>query len=156
MLFFFAFSLFAQERVLNTGLTSDEQYSFIGMGLEELIDRFGPPRAVFAARGNEVWQDDVVFQYTGVDFYIYRDRIWQVRFTTTHSISNGDRKADVLRILENIAAVNAGSENRASVLEDRWDHVLLPITGKDWPLTLRVNFNTIGQVTAIFLYRSDF
>jgi hypothetical protein len=113
------------------------------MTLEELIDRFGPPRNVFTARGNEIWQDDVVFQYTGVDFYIFRDRVWQVRFTSTHGISDGDTKWSVMQAL--------GSHS-----EDMGNHLLMPITGRNWPLMLRVNFSNLEQVASIFLYRLNF
>jgi len=120
------FPLFTQERHLNTGLNNDEQYAFIGMKLEELIDRFGPPRAVAASRGAEIWQDDVVFQYTGVDFYISVDRVWLVKFVSTHGISNGDTKFAVMRTLGNTA-------------QDMGDHVLMPVAGTNWPLLFRVN-----------------
>jgi hypothetical protein len=133
----------AQERPLNIGLSIEEQHAFIGMMLSDVIDRFGPPRTVAAVRGIELWQDDVVFQYTGVDFYILRDRVWQVRFNTTHGISNGEPKASVLLTL-------------GSTAEDKGDHVFMPIAGKNWPLTLRVNINDTGRVSAIFLYRTDF
>ena len=143
LLFLLSFALNAQERPLNIGLSLDEQYSFIGLTLAELIERFGPPRTVFAARGNEIWQDDVVFQYTSVDFYIFRDRVWQVRFASTHNIANGDSKTNVLWAL-------------GSRAQDWGAYILMPITDRDWPLTLRVNFNASAQVSAIFLYRSDF
>ena len=144
-LFILTFSLSAQERPLNTGLSIDEQYYFVGMTLEELINRFGPPRAVYSARGNEIWQDDVVFQYNGADVYIYRDRIWQVKFASTHGISNGDKRAAALLALGNKA-------------EDKGDHALVSISGKSWPMTMRVNFSNngnTGTVTAIYIYRSD-
>jgi len=146
LLFLFVFPLCSQERPLNTGLSNEEQYSFVGMTLQELIECFGSPRTVAVARGNEIWQDDVVFQYTGVDFFIHRDRVWQVKFVTTHGVSNGDRKQNVLRAI-------------GSSAEDMGDHIIMTITGRDWPLILRVNFNNssnTGQVTAIFLYRPDF
>jgi len=148
LLFVFLFwppLLSAQERPLNAGLSIDEQYAFIGMTLEQLIDRFGPPRAVAAARGIETWQDDVVFQYTGVDFYIHINRVWQVQFTSTHGISHGNRKTAVIQILGNTT-------------QDEGDYALVPVLNKDWPLMMRVNFNSAdnGQVTAIFLYRPDF
>ena len=156
-LLFLIFPLFpalldAQERPLNTGLSPDEQYAFIGMTLEELVDRFGPPRTVAAVRGIEPWQDDVVFQYTGVDFYIHINRVWQVQFATTHGISHGNRKTAVMLILGNIASEGAAAE-------DKGDHALVPVANRDWPLMIRINFNNeenTGQVTAIFLYRPDF
>jgi len=143
LLLLLALQIPAQERPLNTGLSEDEQYAFIGMKLTDVIERFGPPRAVAAARGVELWQDDVVFLYTGVDFFIYIDRVWQVRFNTTHGVSNGDPKAAVLLTLGDKA-------------QDKGDHALLQAAGRDWPLTVRVNFNDAGQVSAIFLYRPDF
>jgi len=143
LLLFLTFSLHAQERPLNTGLSIEEQQAFVGMMLSEVIDRFGPPRTVAVARGIELWQDDVVFRYTGVDFYIFRDRVWQVRFLATHGVSIGDRKETVLHTLGEMA-------------EDMEEYVLLPIDGQNWPLILRVNFNNDENVNAIFLYHPYF
>jgi len=141
-----ALSLFAQNQPVYTGLSNDEQLSFVGMMMADLINRFGSPRTVIAERGNEPWQDDVVFQYNGADFYIYRDRVWQVKIASTHGVSVGDRKTVVLLVLGNMAI-------------DRGDHILLPITGRDWPLMMRVNFSSsdnTGLVNAIYIYRPDF
>jgi len=142
----FTFPLIAQNQPIYTGLSNDEQLSFVGMMMQDLLERFGSPRSVIAERGNEVWQDDVVFQYNGADFYIYRDRIWQVKLASTHGISNGDRKSAALLVMGNNA-------------QDKGDHALLSITGRNWPLMMRVNFNNTsnsGVVTAIYIYRMDF
>jgi hypothetical protein len=139
-LFLLAFPVWAQHTAI---VNTDERLSFVGMTLAEVIERFGAPRTVFTARGNELWQDDVVFQYPEGDFHFYRDRVWQVRLTSVSGISNRDRKAAVLLILGNTA-------------EDRGDHVLFSISGRDWPLMLRVNFNNSGLVSAIYVYRPDF
>ena len=120
-----------------------DPFSFVGLTPAELIGRLGPPGTVLAARGNEVWQDDVVFRYAEGDFYIYRDRVWQVRLASLRGLSNGDPKQAALLVLGN------------AVL-DRGDHVLLPVTGGSWPLMLRVNFNETGFVSAIYIYRPDF
>jgi len=143
LLLFFIFPLFAQNQPIYAGLDVNEQLSLVGMMMADLLERFGPPRSVVSERGNEPWQDDVVFQYNGADFYIYRDRIWQVKLASTHGISNGDKKAAVLLALGNSAV-------------DKEDHALLAINGKSWPLMMRVNFNNTGLVTAIYIYRSDF
>ena len=135
-LLLFSFPLWAQ---VNTG----EQLSFIGLTLQQVIERFGAPSTVFTARGNELWQDDVVFRYAEGDFYIYQDRVWKVRFTSAHGISQGERKAAVLLTLGN-------------TVQDRGDHVLFPISGRNWPLMMRINFNNSGIVTAIYIYRPDF
>lgn len=138
--------LWAQNQPVYAGLSNDEQLSFVGMMMADLIERFGTPRSVITERGSEAWQDDVVFQYNGADFYIFRDRIWQVKLASTHGVSNGDRKSAVLRVLGNSAS-------------DRGNHVLVQLAGRDWPLMMRVNFNNsanTGVVTAIYIYRPDF
>ena len=148
MLIIFSLPLWAQQTAVITAavpaaIANDEKLSFVGMTLSELIERFGTPKAALAARGNEQWQDDVIFQYNEGDFYIHRDRVWQVMLSSACGVSNRDRKAAVLLALGNTA-------------QDRGDYILLPISGKDWPLMLRVNMNNSGQVSAIYIYRSDF
>ena len=132
LLFFIAMPLFAQ----------DDSYSLVGIKLADLIERFGAPKAVLAARGNEIWQDDVVFQYDEGDFYIFRDRVWQIKLSSAHGVSLGDPRAAALLVT-------------GSAAEDRGDHLLLPLAGSR-PLMLRINFNNMGVVSSIFIYRPDF
>jgi len=139
LILFFVLPLWPQEQV---GVTGDP-FSLVGMKVAELVERFGPPTAVFAIRGNEVWQDDVVFRYTGTDFYIVKDRVWQVKLTAALGINLGDPKQAALLVL----GVKA---------QDRGDHLLMPVSGKDWPLMFRVNINNAGRVAAIYIYRPDF
>jgi hypothetical protein len=137
---FFAIALLF---ILGSPLWAEDSLAFIGMKLSELIERFGAPKTVFAARGNEIWQDDVVFRYDPGDFYIYGDRVWQVRVTSAFGISVGDpRQAAVLAL--------------GSRAEDRGDHLFMPVTGMDWPLMLRANINSAGRVASIFVFRTDF
>ena len=139
LLLLVAFPLLPQEEAN----AANDPLFFVGMTLTDLIGRFGAPAAVFAARGNELWQDDVVFRYAGGDFYIYRDRVWQVKLVSACGVTNGNSKTAALAALGNTA-------------QDRGDHALLPLTGGNWPLMLRVNFNETGLVVAIYIYRSDF
>jgi hypothetical protein len=142
LLLFFAVPLWAQETA-NAGANADVQLSFVGMRLAELVERFGSPKAVFAVRGNEIWQDDVVFQYAEGDFYIFKDRVWQVKLASARGISLGDPRAAALLVLGGTA-------------EDRGDHLLLTLAEKNWPLMFRVNFNNAGLVSALYIYRSDY
>ncbi|MDR3247824.1 MAG: hypothetical protein LBT39_03470, partial [Treponema sp.] len=64
--------------------------AFIGLTLEGLFARFGVPREVYALRGQEEWQDDVVLVYPQGDFYVFRDRVWQVGVPSAHGIRVGD------------------------------------------------------------------
>jgi hypothetical protein len=125
---------------------SDDIASNIGLRLEDLFLRFGAPKAVHAARGDEDWQDDVVFIYNEWDFYIYRDRVWQVGLKSGYGVKIGDTKA---------AAVLALADKAQAPHLDEGDYLLYPITGGVWPLSLRVNFNA-GRISGIFVYRTDF
>ena len=58
---------------------ASDHISYVGMTLAEVIEIFGAPETVAVARGLEIWQDDVVFQYSDMDLFIYRDRVWQIK-----------------------------------------------------------------------------
>jgi hypothetical protein len=121
---------------------NDDIISNIGLKLEDLLTRFGTPKAVQAARGDEDWQDDVVFVYNEWDFYIYRDRVWQIGIKSGYGVKIGDAKAAVLLALSDKA-------------RDEGDYLLYPIAGGAWPLSLRINF-TAGKISGMFVYRTDF
>ena len=151
LLILLACPIWAQNQPIYAGLSNDDQLSFVGMMMADMLERFGTPRSVVPERGREVWQDDVVFQYNGVDFYVYRDRVWQIKIASTHGISNGDRKPAALLAL--------GSIPNGSAVEDKGDHAIITISGRIWSLIMRVNFSNTsntGQVTAIYIYRPDF
>ena len=116
---------------------------YVGMKLEELLGKFGTPQSVYAARGQEPWQDDVVFTYSEGDFYVFKDRVWQVSVKTACGVSVGEPKQAALLALGEEAA-------------DLGDHLFLPLPDSGWPLALRVNLNTSGKVSAIFIYRPDY
>jgi hypothetical protein len=116
--------------------------SLIGMSVSQLIENFGPPRAVYASRGIESWQDDVVFEYSGVDFYIYRDKVWQLSLDAGHGISKGDPRAAVFLVLGETA-------------QDNGKYILGRLRDTSWPLEWRFNIEN-GKVSAIYLYRMDY
>jgi hypothetical protein len=145
VLFLGVLPLKSQDRPGRTLFPTGDPFALVGMRLEDLIGRFGPPQAVYALRGPEEWQDDVVFVYSEGDFYVAKDRVWQVGLKSVYSLKLGDPRAAALLVL--------GEE-----AQDRGDYALRPFTGGSgaWPLTLRVNFNGAGLVSAIFIYRPDF
>jgi hypothetical protein len=124
------------------GSRHDEIISNIGISLEELFLRFGVPKEVHAARGDADWQDDVVFVYNDWDFYIYRDRVWQIGLKSGYGMKIGDAKAVAILLL-------------ADKARDEGDYLLYPLTGGALPVSLRVNF-TVGKISGIFVYRTDF
>ena len=119
-----------------------EPLSFVGMTLNELFERFGPPASVYTARGEEIWQDDVVFVYKEGNFFIYRNRVWQLGLSSLYGIKVGDAKAVALLVL--------GDEAR-----DEDNYLLHNLSGFGWPLSLRVNLSD-GKVSAIYVYRPDY
>ena len=114
----------------------------IGISLEELIRRFGVPRSVYAVRGLEEWQDDVVFVYDEGDFYIIKDRVWQLGLSAAYLIRSGDSRSAVFL-------------NFGEAISFAEDYAIFLLRGYNWPLALRCNFDSGGRVTAIFIYRSD-
>ena len=129
-------------QALPDGNQSEELFYFVGLRLDDLIARFGIPQAVHAVRGNEYWQDDVVFVYSEGDFYIYRDRVWQIGLRSVFGFRIGDAKALAMLVLGDKA-------------QDRGDFILFPIPGGYWPLSLRISVSE-GRISGIFVYRSDF
>ena len=116
--------------------------SFLGMNMPEMLQRFGPPASVYSVRGPEEWQDDVVFIYNDYEFYILKDRVWQVGVKTAYRIRLADPDSAVFLSLGE--AVLSGRE-----------FAVFPLKGTNWPAALRCNFDSSGKVTAIFIYRSD-
>ncbi|MDR2808467.1 MAG: hypothetical protein LBB43_05595 [Spirochaetaceae bacterium] len=117
--------------------------AFIGLTLKELITKFGVPYEVYALRGPESWQDDVVFIYEQGDFYIYRDRVWQVSIKTACDIIVGDDWNTVQLLM--------------GTAQYKFDRCLIySLHGSAWPLMIRFNFDEASNVSAIFVYRPDF
>jgi hypothetical protein len=117
--------------------------AFIGMTLGELIAERGAPESVHALRGAEEWQDDVVFVYPDGDYYVYKDRVWQLGLPAAYGIKVGDRQSMIPLVLgEKVQTFDA--------------YTLFSIGGRAWPLTLRLNVGRNGLVSEIFIYRPDF
>jgi hypothetical protein len=114
----------------------------IGNTLTELINRYGVPKQVYAVRGVASWQDDVVFVYDSGEFYIFGNRVWQLKFRSAYNIKDGDSKAVVNRVM---------GEGR-----DFEGYTLYQLPGKVWPIMLRVNWDAAGRAAGIYIYRSDF
>jgi hypothetical protein len=117
--------------------------ALIGLSLEALLARFGAPQAVYPVRGLEPWQDDVVFAYGAGDFYIYRDRVWQLGLQAVYGVKVGDPRGIVSLVF-------------GEGLEEGEERILCPLFGWNWPLALRFNIGAAGTVSAIYIYRSDF
>jgi hypothetical protein len=121
--------------------------ALIGLSLGELIGRYGAPVAVYAVRGREDWQDDVVFSYGEREFYFYKDRVWQVSVTRAYGIRIGENRNVIPLVMgEGTKVADGYSLAAAPPAEPRLS----------WPVQVRFNNDSRGLITAIFIYRSDF
>ena len=121
---------------------SDTPTALIGLTIEEMLRRFGAPRSVYAVRGLEEWQDDVVFVYDEADFYILRDRVWKVGIRSAYRISAGD-------------PIAAARLHFTELMRAGPDFDIFFLRGYNWPMAVRFNFNSAGRISAIFIYRTD-
>jgi hypothetical protein len=128
----------------NPGASDPENpANLVGLTLNEVIGRFGIPQGVYAVRGEEEWQDDVVFSYEDREFYFYRDRVWQLGLKAAFGVKVGENR----NVIPLIMGANV-------VVEETYS--LAPLSGWSWPMNVRFNNDSRGLVTAIFIYRSDF
>ena len=142
LIMLFSQPLWAQESGNAADIYGDPQ-SLIGLALNELIARFGPPESVHTSRGQEIWQDDVVFVYAGGEFYIFGNRVWQAGLKSACGVSVGDSRPAVTLTL-------------GAQATDHGKFLTMPLPSGGWPLALRVNFSAAGRVSAIFIYRPDY
>jgi hypothetical protein len=149
LLLFLAFAAFAfaQEEAVPVELGpipwARDPEDFIGWTLGDVFAGLGPPNAVYAVRGEEAWQDDVVFVYDGIDLYVSENRVWQAGVQTARGVSQGDPKAAVLFVLGGKA-------------QDGGGHILLSVSNRPWPLAIRYNLDAAGKVRSIYIYRPDY
>jgi hypothetical protein len=116
--------------------------SLVGMTLSDLIKTFGIPKNVYAVRGVAAWQDDVVFMYDRMEFFIYGNRVWQLKVHSAYNIKDGDTKTAITRLM---------GEGR-----NFEGYTLYQLPGKAWPIMLRINWDSSGRASGIYIYRSDF
>jgi hypothetical protein len=137
---------------LDQGPENSSPESLIGATLAELLAREGTPRSVYAVRGLEAWQDDVVFVYPSLDVYLFKDRVWQVSPREAYRVKTGDTRASAE------AALGPGFTQIPGAREGEYA-LIYAFADRPWPLALRVNFRKGLEgdtVSAIYIYRSDF
>lgn len=117
--------------------------SYIGYTLEMVFKQLGAPKSVHPVRGTEAWQDDVVFVYSSVEIYLFRDRVWQVCPVSVYNMKMGDSSGAVAQVM-------------GKPLLETEKYLLYRLPSQAWPVMLRINLNTEGSVASFFIYRSDF
>jgi hypothetical protein len=129
-------------------LFSQDPVSVLGYSVRELIEGFGPPEKLWPFRGTEPWQDDVVLAYPGgLSFFVWGDRVWQLRLEKDSPLS-------MLGIKPGMAAEAAigvlGEPRRAEGPSLGWE-----LGGRAFPVWIRA-IVTEGSIVDLYLYRADF
>jgi hypothetical protein len=129
-------------------LLPDDPAALLGLGLAEVWARFGAPDKVLVSRGDEAWQDDVVFAYEkAVSLYWSVDRLWQLRFGAGYAGS-------VYGIFVGDAAEKVVSTLGTPYFRDD-SNLVFRLAYRGYPVRLRTAI-AAGKVTDIYVYRADF
>ncbi len=126
----------------------DDPATELGLTLAKVFETHGVPAKVYAARGLEPWQDDVVFEYApGYSLFLFGDRVWQVRLAPPYAGSCfglflGDAWDKTYTML--------GKPYREEEGAAEWR---VPFDG--FPVRLRI-LGKDGKIADIYLYRADF
>lgn len=129
-------------------LLADDPAPLLGCTVADTISRFGAPDSVYAVRGPESWQDDVAFAYdSGFTFFLYGDRLWQLRLTppyagSIYGLFLGDASDKVL------SSLGQPYERQADALVYRMPY-------KGYPVELKLVFDQ-DRLVDVYLYRADF
>ena len=129
-------------------IAPDDPAALLGLTPAQVIERFGPPESVFAIRGAEPWQDDVVFDYGGgFSLFLFKDRVWQVRIAEPYAepVLGLVVGSDVER-----AAAALGAPERALAGAYEW-----ALPGEAWPVRLR-GVTDGERIRELYIYRADF
>jgi hypothetical protein len=117
--------------------------SYAGFTIQNLNDELGMPTSVHAVRGNEAWQDDVVFVYPSIEVYLFKDRVWQVCPVSVYDIKRGDSIDQVKNLIsEPLIATE--------------QYLLYRLKSLAWPMMFRINLDQEGKAESFFIYRADF
>jgi len=127
----------------------DDPAVLLGLNPAQAIERFGAPTSVFAIRGTEAWQDDVVFDYGGgFSLFLFKDRVWQIRVAKPYA-------SPVLGFVVGTSKERAASALGSPVLElagaVEWN-----LPGEAWPVRLRGIVDEAGLIPELYVYRADF
>jgi len=121
--------------------------TLVGLTLPEALERFGAPAEVFAARGAESWQDDVVFYYPpGFYLFWYQNRVWQARVDgsfggTFLNLAMGRSREQVLAAL-------------GPPMREVGDSLVYHLEDRGYPVRLRLYFRD-GALADAYCYRGD-
>jgi hypothetical protein len=144
-------TLFVVLFVFSGLLASAEDFDpapLIGLDLQGAVGALGLPQKMFAYRGVDGSQDNVVFYYPDYRYlFWYRDRVWQVRCDRRFAglvfgLSLGMSREEVEKISSRQLVPNG-------------DSLYFDLDGEKYPLRVRLVF-AANLLTDLYVYRSDF
>jgi hypothetical protein len=141
LLMFFAAVFFLHAQEHNSAAVDPSSY--VGFTLEKLFEELGMPTSVHAVRGNEFWQDDVVFVYPSIEIYIFKDRVWQVCPVSVYNMNMGD-SVDQIKMTMGEPLIAAEQ------------YFLYRLPSQAWPMMFRINLDQEKKAASFFMYRADF
>ena len=124
--------------------------ALVGLTPPEAFQLFGAPEQVYAARGEESWQDDVVFYYPGhLYLFWYQNRVWQARvderfsgsFLASKTLAMGAGRTEVLALL-------------GPPMRELGDSLVYHLEDRGYPVRLRLYFRE-GLLADAYCYRGD-
>jgi len=127
---------------------NDPMVGRLGYRLQQAVEEWGPPQELAVSRGNEAWQDSVVFYYADHSYlYWWGNRLWQIRFDKRYKgeilgVEIGLERSEVLKRLGKPFTV---SDN----------DLLYQLPDRGFPIRLRLIFSN-DRLSDVYLYRADF
>ena len=119
----------------------------VGLNLAEALERFGAPAEVSAVRGEEAWQDDVVFFYPQhLYLFWYQNRVWQVRLDALYEGG--------FRGLAMGASRSAVRQALGAPMKELEDSVVYQLEERGYPVRLRLYFEE-ERLVDLYCYRGD-
>jgi len=126
---------------------ADDPTGLIGMNPAQAFAALGAPQEIFAWRGQEPAEDDIVFFYPDFRYvFWFQSRVWQVRF-------DGRYAGTVLgfSIGMDHAAAQAQAEGR---LQEAGDSLYLALDTGPYPIRVRLAM-VDHRIADIYVFRSD-
>jgi opacity protein-like surface antigen len=126
---------------------ADDPTGLIGMDPAQAFAALGAPREIFAWRGAEPAEDDIVFFYPDFRYvFWFQSRVWQVRF---------DRRYEGTVLGFSIGMDDAEAQARgAGKLQEAGDSLYLAIDTGPFPVRVRLAM-VDHRISDIYVYRSD-
>lgn len=120
----------------------------LGLDVDQVFEQYGAPQSMYSLRGEQPWQDDVVFFYPDFRyFYWFENRVWQLRLDNRYEGSiegarMGMNRSEIAQLF--------GSPHYED--QENWYYELVD---RGYPIRSRWHFDD-DILVDLYIYRSDF